>query len=270
MAVPSSPSPARWLRSCAALFALIGFLCSAGFASAAGPKPVLHRDFVVVIDPGHGGTNEGCASHDGGVHEKEVTLELARELKQRLEDLLPHARVVLTRDQDVTMTLADRVAFANETKADLFLSIHANASPERNQVGYETYLLDLQASNLEAARTAQRENDEGFATPKSVSAVDSMVRELALVANRKRAAYYARALQTHQGTRFPNRLDRGVRQAPFDVLMGTRMPAVLHEVGFLDHPEEGQLLRSDVGRAELVNGMAQATVDYYRDVQRRQ
>ncbi len=239
-------------------------------AEAGAPQPILHRDFVVVLDPGHGGTNDGCRSGAGGVHEKELTLDLARALQTRLRELLPHSEVILTRDRDITMTLADRVAFANEAGADLFLSIHANASADGRQLGFETYLLDTEASNLESARTAQRENDEGFAVPHSASTVDMMVRQLGLVHNRNRAAVYARAIQDEQASRFPARFDRGIRQAPFDVLMGARMPAVLHEVGFLDHEAEGQMLRSRSGQRQLVESMARATVTYYRDVQRRQ
>ncbi len=251
---------------------LLGFLvtlCALVFLMAtgvsAGPKPVLERPFTVVIDPGHGGSNEGCLAHDGSGREKELSLDLARRLRRRLAGELPHARIVLTRDADLTMTLAERVAFANAEEADLFLSIHANASPEKNQQGFESYVLDLDASNLEAARTAQRENDEGFAAPASVDPVAAMLRELNLTENRARAARFARHLQSEQGERFPERADRGVRTAPFDVLMGARMPAVLHEVGFFDHADEGSLLSSAAGREQLAAAMSDAVVRYYND-----
>lgn len=270
MSHTSVPTRTRWIPKLIALLALVLLGAGAAPAVRAGPVPVLHRDFVLVVDPGHGGTNEGCTSAAGDLHEKEVTLAIARQLQARLAQVLPHARVILTRDEDVTMTLAERVAFANEAHADLFLSIHANASAQRDQVGFETYVLDLQASNLEAARTAQRENDEGFMAPRSADPVAAMVRELELVSDRTRAAYYARAIQDGHVSRFPARVDRGVRQAPFDVLMGARMPAVLHEVGFLDHAEEGELLRSEAGRTQLVEILADATVAYYREIQRRQ
>lgn len=248
---------------------LIGALSLAATAQAA-PQPILHQEFVIVIDPGHGGTNDGCQTHDGDLFEKELTLELAHQLEERLHVLMPHAEVVLTRETDVTMTLADRVAFANSAGADLFLSIHANASPTRSQTGFETYVLDLHASNLEAARTAQRENDDGFAEPQPTNEVDSMLRQLTMTANRTKAARFAKKIQHEYGRRFPDRLDRGVRQAPFDVLMGARMPAVLTEVGFLDHAEEGELIASPGGQARLVDGIAEAVLGYYRDVERRQ
>jgi N-acetylmuramoyl-L-alanine amidase len=254
------------------LLGLLAWLCTAASAASpaqAGPQPVVDREFVVVLDPGHGGTNRGCASSDGRTHEKEVTLTVARELKAEIQRRLPHARIVLTRNRDETLTLAERVTLANATGADLFVSIHANASETRTQHGFETYLLDARASGLEAARTARRENDEGHTTPVAASAVDIMLRQLTLTNHRNRAAVLARAIQDEQSSRFPGRLDRGVKQAPFDVLMGARMPAVLFEVGFLDHPQDGQMLLDQASRARVVDGLAVAVGQYYREVSRR-
>jgi N-acetylmuramoyl-L-alanine amidase len=227
------------------------------------------REFLVVLDPGHGGTNRGCVSFDGRTHEKEVTLTVARELAAELGRRLPHARIVLTRDRDETRTLAERVTLANAAGADLFVSIHANASEGKVQHGFETYLLDARASGLEAARTARRENDEGHLRPEASCAVDTMLRQLTLTNHRNQAAVLARSIQDEQSSRFPGRLDRGVKQAPFDVLMGARMPAVLFEVGFLDHPDDGQTLLDGDARAMVVDGLAAAVGRYYREVARR-
>lgn len=253
---------------------LVGFLVTLSAmvflmatTSTAAPRPVINDSFLVVIDPGHGGSNEGCLGHDGA-HEKDVTLRVARELRDQLAVDLPHAQVVLTREADLTMTLAQRVAFANEQGADLFLSVHANASPAKNQAGFESYVLDLQASNLESARTAARENDEGFAVPRSADPVAAMVRELALTHHRHQAARFASLLQKKHGHSFPEREDRGVRTAPFDVLMGARMPAVLHEVGFLDNAAEGSVISSEAGVSRLAGAMSQAVVEYYRQRER--
>lgn len=236
---------------------------------AAG-RPMTEREFRLVLDPGHGGENEGCLAHDGHVHEKAVTLQLAELLATRVVTLLPNATVLLTRDDDETLHLASRVAFANDCNADLLLSLHCNASPERNQTGFETYVLDLEASNREAALVAQRENDEGFAKPAgSDGEVATMLRELGMTQARRNAAWFADAIQREQAERFPDRRDRGVLQAPFDVLMGARMPAVLTEVGFLDHAEEGPLLRSAAGQELIVEGLAQAVLRYFNEVVRR-
>ena len=249
-----------------------GTAIAATFASRithAAPQPVVHRPFVLVIDPGHGGSNHGCHSRDRQVTEKELTLVLARRLAARMGELLPHAEVVLTREDDSTMALAERVALANAVGANLFLSIHTNASVSREQHGFETFVLDVNASNLEAARTAQRENDEGFAAPERRDDVQVMLRELGIRANHGRAVRFADAIQRRQAHRFPHRLDRGVRQAPFDVLMGARMPAVLTELAFLDHAEEGMMLRHPDLQGAMCDGLAEAVVEYYREVERK-
>ena len=241
-----------------------------GEERALGPRPQVEQPFVVVLDPGHGGSNDGCRGFDGEVHEKDVTLAMAGQLAAELRARLPHVQIHLTRDDDRTMTLAERVAVANAAGADLFVSLHANASPDATQSGFETYVLDAHASSLEAARTALRENDSGLTKPAQPReqgiAADAarMVRQLQLTANRTRAAAFAHEIQRAQAERFPQRSDRGVKQAPFDVLMGARMPAVLFEAGFLDHGDEGHVLTDPAMRGEVVAGLADAIVVHYR------
>jgi N-acetylmuramoyl-L-alanine amidase len=238
----------------------------------AAPKPVIQQGFCLVVDPGHGGENFGCRAHGGELHEKQLTLVLAQELARRVVELMPHAQVLLTRESDETLHLSQRTAFANACKADLFLSLHCNASPNADQAGFETFLLDVEASGSDAALTAQRENDQDFARPRSAEADDDisiMLRELSMAEHRKRAGHYAKAIQREQAKRFPERFDRGVRQARFDVLMGARMPAVLHEVGFLDHAGESELLLDERGRGSIVEALAHATLGYFNEVVRR-
>lgn len=237
----------------------------------AAPSPVIEQSFCLVIDPGHGGENHGCEAYGhGDLREKTVTLALAHQLAGRIVELMPHANVLLTRERDETLHLSQRVRFANELGADLFMSLHCNASPHGDQTGFETFLLDAQASSEQAALTAARENDEGYVAPREADdEVGAMLRELSMTNNRKRAALFAKAIQREQAKRFPTRIDRGVRQANFDVLMGARMPAVLHELGFLDHPDDSQLMLGDEGRAQLVEALAQATLSYYSTVVRR-
>lgn len=233
----------------------------------AGPRPVVRRDFLLCVDPGHGGDNDGCRSADGSVVEKDLTLRTAMALQAAVLHKLPHVQVVLTREDDQSCTLADRVAFANAAGADAFISLHTNASETKTQHGFETYVLDARASSLEAARTARRENDEGLAEPgvaQDGAEVATMLRQLEMAQQRLAAGRFAKSIQAYQRKRFPKRVDRGVRQAPFDVLMGARMPAVLFESGFLDHGEEGSLLTSESGMDSVVGGLAEAVVDLYR------
>lgn len=256
------------------LFLGLPALALAGLASPrlrAAPKPVVDQGFCVMLDPGHGGDNHGCSAHDGAVLEKQLTLAIAAELSERLTELMPHAVVLTTRSGDETLHLSQRVAAANAAAADLLVSLHCNASPRGDQTGFETFVLDRRASCEQAALTAQRENDEGFVAPRSRDddEVAAMVRELELSENRRRSAWLAHAIQREQARRFPARPDRGVRQAPFDVLMGARMPAVLHELAFLDHPDDGALLRSGGSRTTMVEGLARAVLTYFNEVARR-
>jgi len=240
--------------------------------AAPGPRPVIDRPYVVALDAGHGGDNHGCTSADATAREKDVSLELARALSAELGERLPQADVVLTRADDRTLALADRVAMANAVRADVFVSIHANASPDHRQRGFETYVLDAKASSLDAAWTARRENE--VATSSAPAAADDraaahrMTAELVATAHRASAAALARAIQLEQAERFPTRIDRGVKQARFDVLLGARMPAILFEAGFLDEPEEGALLRDPDAQARVVDGLADALVEHYRRTRR--
>lgn len=255
------------MRLSSALLALT-LLLTGPAAQAAGPVPLVERPFVVALDPGHGGSNAGCAAWDGVVLEKDVTLVMAQELRAALQRRLPHVQVVLTRTGDETVTLAERVRRANDARADLLLSLHANASSHGPQSGFETYVLDVALAERDAARTArspdgQAHDDAGRDATRSHAAV--MLRELALLGHRARAAGFARRVQQEQAQRFPARIDRGVKQAGFDVLLGAHMPAVLFEAGFLDHPEEGARLLDPGQRALVIDGLAEAVVDYYRE-----
>jgi N-acetylmuramoyl-L-alanine amidase len=247
----------------AALIALLGLGAPAVAADAPRPQPA--RPYVVVIDPGHGGDNRGCTGFDGHVQEKAVTLALASALRSELARRIPHARVVVTRDGDEPLGLAERVALANGERADLFVSIHANASVAHDQHGFETYVLEAARAGIDAAVTARRESDHGFSDAFARDGVaGEMLRELRLVSGRASAARLAADIQRSQAARFPARIDRGVRQGGFDVLLGARMPALLFEAGFLDHAQEGRLLLDPIGRALVVDGLAEAIVADYR------
>ncbi len=224
---------------------------------------------MIVVDPGHGGSNVGCVNVDGTYPEKRLTLEVATALRVALAGRLPRAEVYLTREVDGTGTLAERTALANELGADLLVSIHANASPGHDQTGFETFVLDGKIGRIDVLATAAR--DEHAASAAGVSGSDPvglMLRELRLMTNQRRSGQLAAAIQRQQAARFPQRVNRGVRQGPFDVLMGAQMPAVLTEIGFLDHAGEGESLRSAAVQRRIADGLADAIVDYYRQLAR--
>jgi N-acetylmuramoyl-L-alanine amidase len=191
--------------------------------------------------------------------EKELTLLLARALAERLRQELG-LRVSLTRTDDVDLGLDDRPAFANQNRADLFLSLHLNSSARGEAKGAETFFLSLQASDERAADAAQLENvvGESPAEPGSEQ-FDLQLLLWDLAQSRHLAASQRLAtLIQEELNRQLDLPDRGVKQAPFRVLMGASMPAVLVELGFLSSAAEEQRLRNPAYRAELVTTLVRA------------
>lgn len=210
-----------------ATFALV----VAGLAVAAASVHAEAKPLSVVLDPGHGGSNIGSPGC-GGIAEERITLSLARMVRKRLQKR--GMQVSLTRERNVYVTLAERVRRANSTGADVFVSIHGNASPGHAERGVETYVGARDVFDVAADRAAAAEKDP-------VAAMRARARVRFVAAESERLA---RALQTH--VVLVRGGDRGVRQHAWDVLDGVRVPAALIEVGFVDHPQEGEeLLQAD-------------------------
>lgn len=221
-----------------------------------GMAPRITRESpLVVIDPGHGGKDAG-ASRRGGVHEKDVALELAKLTATALR--ARGVEVVLTREGDELVPLAERTALANRLGAALFVSLHTNAARSKSAHGIETYYLDTTDDRF-ALRLAVRENRES-----EVAATDVQL-ALASLATRlgtESSADVAREVQAAlvraaRGVRRDAR-DLGVKPSLFYVLLGARMPAVLVEAGFLSHPAEGRLLASASYQQRLARALAQS------------
>ena len=239
----------------------LSFACLLTLPALAEQQPPL----VVVLDPGHGGKWPHDGAHGGrGLHEKVIALQVARKTKESLEG--QGATVILTRDTDEDIPLADRVRIANEAGADVFLSIHCNSmetlGDRKVTRGVETYFLSPDPTDAEAKMLAQLENGgpEAVPLPRSSDPVAGILNDLALGQARNDSAALAQIVQQHmvRGTRATS---RGVRQAPFLVLSGTRMPSVLVEIGFISHPREGRML----GRDRYQRRVAQALADGVRD-----
>lgn len=216
----------------------------------------------VVIDPGHGGRDPGAISATG-IKEKDVTLRVAKLLAAALQQRLG-AEVILTRDRDIFLPLEERTAIANSRDADLFISIHVNSAPSRGARGVETYVLDMMASDEEAMRVAAREN---ASSARSFSDLQNIVHQLLNNTKLQESVHLANFVQetmvdslrhTHGG----RIKDRGVRRAPFVVLIGARMPALLVEVGFLSNPDEERLLANEQYLEQLVRGIADGVRQY--------
>lgn len=243
-----------------ALFALF-CACLLARPAFAGADDAL----VVVLDPGHGGAWPHDGAHGGrGLHEKVIALQVAQKTKALLE--AQGATVVLTREIDEDVSLSDRVRLANEAGADLFLSIHCNSMELREDRkttrGVETYFLSPDPTDAEAKMLAQLENGgpDAVPLPKASDPVTGILNDLALGQARNDSAALAQLIQRHlvRGAKAPS---RGVRQAPFLVLSGTKMPSALVEIGFISHPKEGRML----GREKYQMRIAQALADGVRD-----
>jgi N-acetylmuramoyl-L-alanine amidase len=213
----------------------------------------------IVIDPGHGGHDPGALGH--GTSEAELVLDVALRL-ERLLAKTPGIEVVLTRRTDTFVPLQERTMMANREGADLFLSIHANASANLQARGVETYVLNF-ATNRRAEVVAAREN---AASARAMGALPDLVKAIALNnkldESRDFAAHVQRALIA--GLKGPNRniRDLGVKQAPFVVLIGAEMPSVLAEISFLTNAQEVRLLRGSAYRQRIAKALFDAIRSY--------
>jgi N-acetylmuramoyl-L-alanine amidase len=216
----------------------------------------------VVLDPGHGGKDPGATCR--GLVEKDLTLDIARRAAPKVAKVLG-AEVLLTRSKDVFLPLEERTAFANTHEADLFVSIHINAAPQNGLSGIETYFLNL-ATDEASMRVAAREN---ATTRRSISDLQVILNDLMLNSKINESNRLARALhkemleETRKGCSVQ---DLKVRQAPFYVLIGANMPAVLTEVGFITNQREAQRLADPAYRDKLAEGIAQGLQNYVRQL----
>ena len=221
---------------------------------------------VIVIDPGHGGVETG-ATGPSGTQEKDLALDLARRLKIALEKEAG-ASVVLTRDEDRLVSLDERAAIANHNRAELFLSVHLNASKRRGAVGAETYFLAPESTDDEARTLAALENrasgvGEAPAAQQREGdrSLDLILWDLAqnqyLAESGRLAESVQKELNVLAGTK-----DRGVRQAPFRVLMGATMPAILVEAGFVTNPEEEARFKDPAYLDRVVDAVVRAVQGY--------
>jgi N-acetylmuramoyl-L-alanine amidase len=200
----------------------------------------------------------------GGVQEKDVTLQIARRLAAAIPKVVS-SRIVLTRDSDSAISLDDRTSLANHEKANLFLSLHANSSRAPGAHGSETYYLSLESSDRLAQEVARRENETPPDVPGAVpqnADLDFILWDLAQSAHLNESSRLAEAIQTHLNV-VSKTENRGIKQAPFRVLAGATMPAVLVEVGFISHPEEEKQLRSATFQESVAGAIAKAVGEFF-------
>lgn len=218
---------------------------------------------LVVLDPGHGGPEPGAANDRYGLVESQIALELAELTANRLREIMPRARVMLTRTGDVDLSLEERCAMANSLEADAFVSIHLNASSEQvRRGGVTTFVLDT-TNNRQALRLAARENGTRVA---EVTGIQSLLAKHHRQTQAEGSLTLADKIQRHTLKRgrslLPELSDRGVRRAMFYVLVGARMPAVLVEASFLTYEPEARALAKRSYRRALADGVASGIVSY--------
>ena len=218
----------------------------------------------VVVDPGHGGHDTGAIG-PGGLREKDLVLSIARRLKPLLEERL-ETQVILTRDDDRFIPLEERTAIANQHRADLFISIHGNSSRGRRATGAETFYLNF-AKTASEQDVATREN---AASQRTVGELEDLLRQIAKGDYNAESRKLAGVVQTSlfSGIKKHRRpfLNRGVKTAPFIVLMGASMPSILTEVGFISNPAEEKFLTTSENRQKVAEALFEGVKQYLQDL----
>ncbi len=214
----------------------------------------------VVIDPGHGGQDQGTVG-PRGYTEKELVLDVAQRLGRLIEENMG-SEVIYTRSDDTFVPLQGRTALANERKADLFISVHANSSPLTTIRGVETYYLNFTTAK-DALDTASREN---ASSEKSIFELRDLIQQITLHEKLDESKEFANRVQTSmqafEHTYSPAAKNRGIKKAPFVVLIGASMPSILTEIGFLSNAREEALLRKAEHRQKLAEALYRGISKY--------
>jgi N-acetylmuramoyl-L-alanine amidase len=214
----------------------------------------------IVLDPGHGGRDTGTIGPTG-LREKEVTLDVAKRLAALVQERMG-SEVTLTRSEDESVPLKERTKRANQERADLFVSIHVNSSDYKSVNGVETFYLNLTRSRADL-EVAARENAGSSQTIHELSglvekiALDDKLQESRDLATYMQAAVHNLALKHDSGAR-----NRGVKKAPFVVLIGAQMPSVLVELGFISNAREEELMKTSAYRQEIAEALYEGISGY--------
>jgi N-acetylmuramoyl-L-alanine amidase len=215
----------------------------------------------IVIDPGHGGHDTGTIGPHG-LMEKDLCLDVALRLGHEIEEKLPGAEVVYTRKDDTFIPLEQRTAIANEAKADLFISIHANSSHDEAARGIETYYLNF-ATSEESMEVAAREN---ALSQESLHDLQDIIKKIARNEKVEESKELASDIQDSLTHRLQlvsqNERNRGVKKAPFVVLIGANMPSVLSEISFISNPSDERLLKKTDQRQRVADGLYRGIASY--------
>ncbi len=212
---------------------------------------------TIVIDPGHGGKDPGAISN--GIKEKDIVLEISKYLYEYLKKD-PDLKVHLTRNKDIFIPLEERTAIANKLKADLFVSIHANAAKNKAASGLETFVFNV-TNDRAALEVAALENQ---ATTKSISDLQGILKDILKYSKLEESVLLAGSVQSKlvKQVKATQKQNLGVKQAPFYVLVGATMPAILVETGFVTNPEDSAKLKTSAYRKQVAKGIYEGLKEY--------
>ncbi len=263
--VPGGPRPAAAMPAAAATAPATPAAATAAAAGAAAPPPIdpavlplaVHK---IAIDAGHGGESHGTRT-PLGLLEKDITLDVARRLRELLEDR--HLfEVIMTRQDDSAVPLAARAALANRLGADIFVSIHVNWIENRASRGVETYYLGPTNDPFLNRLAAAENRDSGYSMADMHQLLDRIYASVRQDKSKRLAEMVQSALYRSLGKVNPKVEDRGVKSAPFIVLLSTQMPAILAEVSCLSNAEEAQLLAKPLYRQYIAESLAAGLTAY--------
>lgn len=210
---------------------------------------------TVVLDPGHGGKDPGATYN--GLMEKDMNLDISLRVKRKLQEYDSALKVLLTRETDIFIPLEERTAFANKNKADIFVSIHQNASRNQDAHGIETYVLNV-TKDKAALAVAAFENQ---ASEKSISDLQGILKDIMLNSKLEESLMLANFVQKDL-VASTNDKNLGVKQAPFYVLVGAKMPSILIECGFISHPHTAQLYTTEEYKEKMADGIFKGLLKY--------
>jgi N-acetylmuramoyl-L-alanine amidase len=218
----------------------------------------------IVVDPGHGGKDYGAPGYQKGIHEKDVVLAISKKLAAKLEKELG-CEVIMTRTTDKYLTLEERTAIANTKNADLFISVHTNSHTDRRAYGIETYTLNLATDN-DAILVAAREN---ATSAKNISDLDSILNSLLhnvkVNESSRLAAHVQSSICSGLSEKYSKIKNKKVKQAPFYVLLGAQMPAILVETSFISNKTECARLVDDKYQDAMVESITEGVRKYIRE-----
>jgi N-acetylmuramoyl-L-alanine amidase len=239
-------------------------MLTGGQLRAIDPAVIPLAVHTIVIDPGHGGIDSGTKLNDWGMYESDLTWDIAT----RLQTLLSRSgsRVVMTRDGDEKVSVQERAEIANRSRADLFISIHVNWLPDREARGFETYSGGATVDPFLRQLAAAENLDSGFSVADTRRLLDGIYLGVRQQESHRLAEWVGQALYGTLKTENPEVIDRGVRQAPFAVLVATEMPAILAEVACLSNDREARLLAQPQYRQSIAEALFTGIQGYALEV----